>query len=446
MDELLGRRVPWSAEAEQAVIGSCLIDPACLPELLSFLRPEDFYLEQNRAIYETIFNMFTFAMPIDPVTVLDRMKVRGVFREDSSQQYVRELMQVTPTAANVMKYAAIVRDKALLRNVMQACEETIEAASSGTGEANDVLDLAEKKIYGLRQDRIIGGLIPASQVVQAVYAKLSELSASGKAIPGISTGLRDLDRRIMGLNNSDFILIASRPGMGKTSIAMNIALSAAKSTGKTVAIFSLEMSREQLVTRLLSNEGMISLGSLLTGNLSPDEWKQAARAASVISNTDIRINDNPTLTVADMNAQCRRLGNLGLVDIDYLQLMQSAGSGHTWSNESRTQAVSDISRMMKIMAKELNVPVICLSQLSRANEQRSDKRPMLSDLRESGSIEQDADIVIGLYRDGYYNQETENPNLSECIVLKNRHGETGKDYLAWLGEYTAFRDSDQRHD
>ncbi len=446
MEELLGRRVPWSAEAEQAVLGSCLIDPACLPELLGALRPRDFYLDQNREIFETVFHMFTFAKPIDPVTVLDEMKVRGVYRPESSQQYIRELMLVTPTAANVMKYAAIVRDKALLRNVIQACEETIESASSGAGEANDVLDLAEKKIYALRQDRVIGGLVPASQVVQSVYSHLSELAASGKTIPGITTGLRDLDRRIMGLNNSDLVLIASRPGMGKTSIGLNIALAAAKATGKTVAIFSLEMSREQLVTRLLSSEGMITLGNLITGNLSAEEWRRAVYAAGVISSTDIRINDSPTITVAEMNAQCRRLNNLGLVMVDYLQLMQSAGSGHTWSNESRTQAVSDISRMMKVMAKELNVPVLCLSQLSRANEQRQDKRPMLSDLRESGSIEQDADIVIGLYREGYYNQEAENPNVSECLVLKNRHGETGREYLAWLGEYTTFRDSDQRHE
>ena len=445
MDELLGRSVPFSAEAEQAVLGSCLIDPACLPELLSAVKTADFYLEQNREIFETIFNMFTFAMPIDPVTVLDQMKLRGVYHDESSRSYIRELMRLTPTAANVMKYAAIVRDKALLRNVISTCEETIEAASAGMGEAGEILDLAEKKIYALRQDRTIGGLIPASQIVQTVYSNLSELASSGKPVPGISTGFRDVDRRILGLNKSDFILIAARPGMGKTSMALNISLNAAKATGKTVAVFSLEMSREQLVTRLLSGEGLIPLGNLLTGNLSADEWKRAAHAASVLSATDIRVNDNPSLTVAEMNAQCRRLDDLGLVVIDYLQLMQSSGSGKNWANESRVQAVSDISRMLKIMAKELNVPVICLSQLSRANEQRNDKRPMLSDLRESGSIEQDADIVMALYREGYYNAECEMPNLTECIVLKNRHGETGKDYLAWLGEYTTFRDSDQRH-
>ena len=446
MDELMGRRIPWSAEAEQAVIGSCLIDPKCLPDLLSMLKGEDFYLDQNREIYETISYMFTFAHTIDPVTVLDEMKQRGVFREESSARYIRELMEVTPTAANALKYAQIVRDQALLRNIIAACDETIDAAVTGGGEAGEVLDLAERKIYALRQGRIIGGLIPASQVVQTVYTNLSDLAGSGKAVPGLTTGLRDLDRRIMGLNKSDFVLIASRPGMGKTSIALNIAMAAAKAGKHTVAIFSLEMSREQLVTRLLSAEGLINLGHLLTGNLSEEEWRRAAHAASVISETDIRINDNPTLTVADMNAQCRRLNNLGLVVIDYLQLMQSAGSGHSWSNESRTQAVSDMSRMLKIMAKELNVPVICLSQLSRANEGRSDKRPMLSDLRESGAIEQDADIVIGLYRDGYYNRESPNPNLAEAIILKNRHGETGTVELMWLPEYTTYSSYDGRHD
>ena len=445
MDELLGRRVPWSAEAEQAVLGSCLIDPACLPDVMNAVRSADFYLDQNREIFETIFGMFTYAMPIDPVTVLDQMKVRGVYKPDSSPQYIRELMRVTPTAANVLKYAAIVRDQALLRNVIQVCEETREAAASGLGEAGEILDLCEKRIYALRQDRIVGGLVPVGQVVQTVYSNLSDLAASGQPIPGIPTGFRDLDRRIMGMNKGDFILVAARPGMGKTSIGLNIALNAAKGSGKTVAIFSLEMSREQLVTRFLSSEGLIPLGNLLTGNLSPDEWRRLGHACNVLGSTSIYLNDNPTLTVAEMNAQCRRLKNLGLVMIDYLQLMQASGSDHSWSNESRTQVVSDISRMMKIMAKELNVPVLCLSQLSRANEQRQDKRPMLSDLRESGSIEQDADIVMGIYREGYYNQECENPNLTEINVLKNRHGETGRDYLAWLGEYTMFKDSDMRH-
>ena len=234
--------------------------------------------------------------------------------------------------------------------------------------------------------------------------------------------------------------------MGKTSMALNIALHVGKTSGKTVAIFSLEMAREQLTTRLLAAEGLIDSQKLLTGKLTTDEWRRVGSAATTISATDIRIDDNPSLSVADMNAQCRRIPNLGLVVIDYLQLMQSAGSGHSWSNESRTQAVSDMSRMLKIMAKELNVPVVCLSQLSRANEARQNKRPMLSDLRESGAIEQDADIVLALYRDGYYNKECENPNLAEAIILKNRHGETGTLELMWLPEYTSFASAEKRYD
>ncbi len=445
MEELLGRRVPWSAEAEQSVLGSCLIDPSCLPEVMTAVRSADFYLPQNRDIFETIFSMFTFGKPVDPVTVLDEMKVRGVYKEESSQQYVRELMRLTPTAANVLKYAAIVRDQALLRNVIGVCEETIESASSGAGEAGDVLDLCEKKIYALRQDRVVGGLMPVSQVVNTVYSNLSDLAESGKPIPGMPTGFRDVDQRILGMNEGDFILIAARPGMGKTSLGLNICLNAAKQSKKTVAIFSLEMSREQLVTRFLSSEAQVPLGNLLSGDLSMDEWKRISHACAAVSSLDILINDNPSLTVAEMNAQCRRLKNLGLIMIDYLQLMQGSGSRNTWANESRQQAVSDMSRMMKIMAKELNVPVLCLSQLSRANEQRQDKRPMLSDLRESGSIEQDADVVMGIYREGYYNKEIENPNLTELIVLKNRHGETGKDDLQWQGEFTTFHDAEARY-
>jgi replicative DNA helicase len=316
----------------------------------------------------------------------------------------------------------------------------------GSGEAETMLEGAERLIYALRQGRNVGGLVPVSTVVQNVYANLNEMAGGGKKIPGIPTGLVDLDKNILGLNNGELIIIAARPGMGKTSIALNIALHVGKNTDKSVAMFSLEMSREQLVSRLLACEGLVESQKLLTGELSTEEWKRIATAAQIISRTDIRIDDNSTLTVADMNAQCRRLSNLGLVVIDYLQLMQSSGSSHSYNNDSRTQAVSDMSRMLKIMAKELNVPVICLSQLSRANESRQEKRPMLSDLRESGSIEQDADVVIGLYRDGYYNKECENPNVAEAIILKNRKGQTGTVNLNWLPEYTSFVNLESRRE
>ena len=445
MDELLGRRAPYSAEAEQAVLGSMLIDPRCIADVIGRVKAEDFYVQANKDIFETIFAMFSFGQTIDPVTVLDQMKVRGVFKENS-QQYLLELMEITPTAANVLEYAAIVRDRALLRALAQVGEEIASSVYAGSGQADSLLESAERKIYALSRDRDTGGLTPVAIVVQRVFDAISEAAASESAIPGISTGLPDLDNAILGLNGGDFALVAARPGMGKTSIALNIARHVGKTSGKTVAVFSLEMSREQLVTRLLSAEGLVDGKKLQTGRLTEDEWRRIAAASGVLSATDIRIDDNPSLTVADMNAQCRRIKNLGLVVIDYLQLMQSAGSGNSWSNESRTQAVSDISRMMKIMAKELNVPVLCLSQLSRANTQRQNKRPMLSDLRESGAIEQDADVVVALHREGYYDPEYENPNEVELIILKNRRGETGTLYMMWLPEYTSFVPLDKRHE
>lgn len=438
MEELLGRQAPHSASAEQAVIGSMLIDTRCIPDVIERLKGAEFYIQQNRDIFETIYAMFSYGQTIDPITVLDQMKTRGVFRETSTA-YIAELMRITPTAANVLEYAAIVSDRALLRNLATAADEINTLVYEGTGEAENMLEAAERKIYALRQGRVVGGLVPISTVVQTVYSNLSEAASSGQKIPGLSTGLNDLDRYILGLNKGELILIAARPGMGKTSIALNIAMNVAKKSGKTVAVFSLEMSREQLVSRLLAGEGLVPSQNLLTGQLNSDEWKRIAAAAQVLSATDMRIDDNPMLSVSDMNAQCRRISNLGLVVIDYLQLMQSAGGdSRKYAGENRQQVVSDISRMLKIMAKELNVPVICLSQLSRASEGRPNKRPMLSDLRESGAIEQDADVVIGLYREGYYNAECEEPNASEAIVLKNRKGQTGTVKLAWLAEYTTF--------
>ena len=445
MDELLGRRVPYSAPAEQAVVGAMLIDPKCVPDVLERLKADEFYIKLNRDIYETIYAMFAYGQTIDPVTVLAQMRVRGVY-QDNCESYMADIMRVTPTAANVLEYADIVRDRALLRRLGEAADEINSLVYEEAGEAETKLEAAERKIYALRQGRTVGGLTPVAQVVQNVFEEMNEAATSGSKIPGVPTGFPDLDRTILGLNPSELILVAGRPGMGKTAIALNMALHVGLNEHKTVAIFSLEMSREQLTTRLLSRASLVPLQNLLTGQLDERQWRSVADAAQSLSTTDIRIDDNPTLTVSDMNAQCRRVPNLGLVVIDYLQLMQSAGSGHSWSNESRTQAVSDISRMLKIMAKELDVPVVCASQLSRANESRQDKRPMLSDLRESGSIEQDADVVIGLYRDGYYNKEVENPMLAEAIVLKNRKGMTGTIELSWLGEYTSFTSVERRRD
>ena len=436
MDELLGRKTPYSATAEQAVIGSMLIDPRCVPDVIEKVNTEDFYLKQNRDVFETIYQMFAYSQTIDPVMVIDQMKVRGVY-DDNTESYLAEVMRLTPTAANVLEYAAIVRDRAMLRHLGEAADEINNMVYEGAGEADTVLEAAEQKIYLLRQGRNVGGLLPVSSVINNVFDTLSEYAASGSRIPGLSTGLPDLDRMLLGLNKSDFILSAARPGMGKTSIALNIALHVALVLKKTVAFFSLEMSREQLVTRLLSKAAMVPSQNLMTGQLTDSQWRSISEAAQQMSMSDIRIDDNPSVTVSDMKASCRRVKDLGLVCIDYLQLMSSAGTKNSWA-DNRQQAVSEISRMLKIMAKELNVPIICLSQLNRAVESRQDKRPLLSDLRESGSIEQDADAVVALYREGYYVKEAENPNLAEALILKNRRGSTGTVYLNWLAEYTSF--------
>ena len=444
MEELLMRAMPHSPEAEQAVLGSMLIDADCVKDVMDKLQPEDFYLRQNREIFETIYTMFIYSKPIDGVTVAGEMEKNGLYT-DTTRSYLLQLMEVTPTSANVMEYVRIVRDKALQRAVALAAADITAMVQDGAGSAGDMLESAEQKIYAIRRGRSAQNMVPISVVLQDVMGHLAELTANGgSTLPGLSTGFSAVDGKINGLNKSDLLLLAARPGMGKTSMALNVALAAAKESGKTVAIFSLEMSREQLVTRLIAAEGLVENTRLTTGNLRESDWVKIAEAASTLSRTDIRIDDNPLLTVADMNAKCRRLDNLGLVVIDYLQLMTSAG-GKNYSGENRQQAVSDISRMMKIMAKELQVPVLCLSQLSRANEKREDKRPMLSDLRESGAIEQDADIVMFLYRDDYYNEDSEKRNIAECIVAKNRHGETGKVELRWMPDYTAFGTLEKRY-
>ena len=443
-EELLSRQLPHSLEAEQSVLGSMLIDSRCVAEVIGMLRPDDFFLQQNKDIYETIYTMFNFSETIDPVTVLDKLKQRGV-GDEKTASYLMQLMEITPTAANVMQYAAIVKDKALMRDLAVAAGDIRETVFEGVGTASEILEVAEKKIYGLRNGNSGDSLQHIGMVLVNVFERLDELSQSDSAIPGLTTGLRDLDTKINGLNKSDLLLVAARPGMGKTSIALNIALAVAKKTDKTVAFFSLEMSREQLAMRLLSNESFVDNQKLVTGKLSDEEWTKLGIASSALSQTDIRVDDNPSISVAEMKAKCRRLDNLGLVLIDYLQLMTSAGTGQSSNNANRVQVVSDISRALKIMAKELNVPVICLSQLSRANESRTDKRPMLSDLRESGAIEQDADEVLFIYRDDYYNPDTEEKNVAEIIIAKNRHGETGTVKVQWLPQFTTFADREWKH-
>lgn len=441
-EELLQRQMPQSLEAEQAVLGSVLIDSRCVSDIIGIVRPEDFYLQQNREIFEAIYTMFNFSQTIDPVTVLDKMREMGVYH-DNSRDYILQLMEITPTAANAVRYAGIVRDKSMLRGLAQAATDISEIVYSQVGTPGEMLESAEKKIYALRKGERGDSLEHIGTVLHKVFDQLTELSQSDSAIPGLSTGLRDLDTRINGLNKSDLLLIAARPAMGKTAFGLNIGLNVAKKYDKTVAIFNLEMSREQLAMRLLAMESFVDSKKIATGKLSEEEWSKLCMASAALSQTDIRVDDNPSVTVAEMNAKCRRLDNLGLVIIDYLQLMTSAGNGK--NGENRVTVVGEISRALKIMAKELNVPVICLSQLSRAVEGRTDKRPILSDLRESGAIEQDADAVMFLYRDEYYNENTEDKGVAECIVSKNRHGETGTVKLQWLPQYQTFTDREWKH-
>ena len=442
-EDLLLRQMPHSLEGEQAVLGSMLIDPECIKDVMDKLQPGDFYLRQNREIFEAIYSMFSYARPVDGITVAEELRKNGTYDEQTTRRYLAELMEITPTSANVMEYVKIVRDKALLRGVAIAASEITAMVQEGIGTASDTLDAAEQKIFAVRRGQSAQDMVPISRVLPDVLERLSEMTESKRHMPGLSTGFSAVDAKITGLNKSDLLLLAARPGMGKTSLALNIALNVAKLSRKTVAVFSLEMSAEQLVTRILSGEALVENYRLRTGNLRETDWQKIAAAASVLNQLDIRVDDNPMLSAADMNAKCRRLDNLGLVVIDYLQLMTAAAPGKT--GENRVTVVSEISRALKIMAKELNVPVICLSQLSRANESRTDKRPMLSDLRESGAIEQDADEVIFIYRDDYYNPNSEEKNVAEIIVAKNRHGETGTVKVQWLPQFTTFADREWKH-
>jgi len=448
MDDILHRQVPHNIEAEQSVIGAMLIDSRTVSDVIGILSSGDFYSTTNRNIFETMFSMFSFAKPIDPVTVQERMREDGLWTDDIPA-YLRDLMLMTTTIANATEWAWVVKDKALLRSIVDAGSGITEMAISGEGGALNILEAAEKRMYSLRQDRERASLEGISKIMHDVYKQISDAAKTDGGLPGLTTGFQDLDRIIMGLNKSDLILIASRPGMGKTSIALNIALHVAKKSEKSVAVFSLEMSREQLAMRLLSSSSFIDGKRLHTGDIKESEWSRLADAAKHISEAKLLINDDASLTVTEMNAQCRRLKDLGLVVIDYMQLMSAASNDRSQrSGGNRVEIVTEISRTMKVMAKELNVPIICLSQLNRDNEKRAkgDRRPQLSDLRESGSIEQDADIVMGLYRDDYCNEESEFPNIAECIILKNRRGETGTVRMRWDPEYTNFSSLDRFHE
>ena len=434
---------PHDETAEQAVLCSMFLDREAASVALEVLRGEDFYRPDHRMVFEAAEELYRSGSPIDVITVKNRLEEKGQFEQIGGLPFLANLSSAVGSSVNVRHYAAIVEEKSVLRRLIRTAGDISQLSYEGKEDVNAIMDTAEKSIFDIMQKRHSEQFHHIRDIAVSSIEKIEDIYRSKGKLTGVPTGFVDFDAKTAGLQKSDLILLAARPSMGKTAFALNIIQNAAIRANVPTAVFSLEMSREQLATRLLSSEACVESGRLRTGSLRETDWEKIAAAAGVLNKVDIRIDDNPMLSVADMNAKCRRIDSLGLVVIDYLQLMTSAGS--KGGGESRQQVVSDMSRMLKIMAKELNVPVICLSQLSRANEKRDDKRPMLSDLRESGAIEQDADIVLFLYRDDYYNEDSEKRNIAECIVAKNRHGETGKVELRWLPEYTSFGTLENRY-
>ena len=437
-----GLKLPYSPEAEQAVLGAVLMEPEVLAQVAEILpKSEYFYVSTHKLIYSAMLSMFTQGKTVDFITVLETLKTDKSFDEATGKTYMMQLAESCPSISNVEIYAQYVRDKYDVRMLISASRDIIEEASDAEIEPSMLIDSAEQKIYDIRRGKNIQGLQRLDEVLIETFDRLDLLNRDDDTIKPVSTGIGDLDRVITGLNRSDLILLSARPGMGKTSFALNIAKHAACVSKKTVAFFSLEMSKEQLASRLLSSEALVGGTKLRTGKLSEEEWQRLIAAGDVLNKADMYLDGTPGITVSEMKAKLRRLKNIDLVVIDYLQLMNSGGR----RNDNRVQEISEITRNLKIMAKEINVPVICLSQLSRASEQRPDHRPQLSDLRDSGSIEQDADIVLFLYREGYYDKDKgENvatavdQNSGECLVAKNRHGETSSVKLHWQGEFMRF--------
>ncbi|MCR5601863.1 MAG: replicative DNA helicase [Ruminococcus sp.] len=443
MDEneilLSARELPHSIEAEQSVLGAIISQPSVLSDVIELIKPEYFYNEQHKALYSIMLQMNSMSLPVDIVTVLNEAEKQHIFESPAEgRRYLAEIGDLLPSTSNIQSYCKIVADKYFLRSLSFVARSILEDVQSGEQDAQLLLDAAEQKIYDIRQGRDVKGLVPLSEAIAEAYDRLGKISGPDKEkYVGARTGFTLLDSITSGLNKSDLIIIAARPGMGKTSFAMNIATNVARRSEKEVVTFNLEMSKEQLATRILSTEALVESNTLRNGRISGDDWVKLATSAGYLSTIPLYIDDTASMTVQQMKAKLRRTKNLGLVIIDYLQLMES-----TSHSDNRVTVISEITRQLKVMAKELNVPVILLSQLSRAVESRTDKRPMLSDLRESGSIEQDADIVLFLYREAYYNKESQRQNISECIVAKNRHGETGTVELIWDGQYTRFSNPD----
>lgn len=445
--DLNGARLPYSVEAEQSVLGSIIIDPKCLNEIAPMMKTEYFYIPQHKEIYSAMAAMYELSQAIDFVSLLEKLKKDGVYDEAGGKAYLTQLVQTVPSSANVLTYVAIIRERYYARALMTAAQDIIKDINEKTLDSGVLLDSAEQRIFEIRQGRELSGLTHIKSVIEnETYDRLTKMAdpETRKDYIGIPSGIGALDNMITGLNKSDLIILGARPGMGKTSFALNIARNVAVNAGKTVCFFSLEMTRDQLAQRMLSSEAGIKSEKLRTGDLTTDEWTRLAQAGDNLSKAEIYFDETSAITVPQMKAKLRRMPKVDLVVIDYLGLMKSARA-----TENRVQEVSEITRNLKIMAKELKVPVIACAQLSRGTETKGKShKPALSDLRESGSIEQDADIVLFLYRETYYdNEKTDDedrsdPNKAECIVAKNRHGEIGTIDMHWDGQFTRFTSVD----
>ena len=441
----LGKIPPNDIEAEQAILGCMLTDKDAVISAVEILKEDDFYREDNKAIYAAIMNLYNKAEPIDIITVKAELASIGKLESVGGLEYLAGLPEKVPTTANVDKYIKIVEEKSVLRSLIKTSNELITLGYDDTQEVDDIINIAEKKVFNLMQNRNQKGYTPIKDVLVDTFAQLEQLYNQKQQITGVPTGFLDLDYKTSGLHKSDLVLIAARPAMGKSAFAINIASNAAVRAKIPVVIFSLEMSKEQIVNRILCSEAMVDSNKIRTGKVEEDDWVKLAGTLGPLSEAEIYIDDTPGISITEIRAKCRKLKlekNIGLVVIDYLQLVQ----GTSKKNNSREQEISEISRSLKILAKEIDVPVIALSQLSRAAEQRPDHRPMLSDLRESGAIEQDADIVMFLYRDDYYNPDTEKKNIAEVIIAKHRAGSTGTVELLWLSNFTKFANIERYRD
>ena len=437
MDEAVLKRVlPHSIEAEQSVIGSMLMDKEAITIASEQISGEDFYGKQYGILFDAMVELNDEGKPVDLVTLQQRLKEKSVPPEIYSLEYIRDVMAAVPTSANVKYYAKIVAEKSVLRKLIRVNEEIANSCYAQNDTLEAILETSEKNIFDIVQNRNNGDFVPIRQIVMNAMNMIEEASKHHGAVTGIATGFLDLDYKTAGFQPSDLILVAARPSMGKTAFVLNIAQHVTLHEDRTVAIFSLEMSKEQLVNRLLSLESKVNSQSIRTGNMKDDEWERLIEGADAIGRSKLLIDDTPGISFGELRSKCRKFKlehNLEMVIIDYLQLMTGSGK-----NESRQQEISDISRSLKALARELHVPVVALSQLSRAVEQRPDHRPMLSDLRESGAIEQDADVVMFIYRDDYYNKDSERKNVAEIIIAKQRNGAIGTINLAWLPDYTQF--------